>query len=101
MPCLVGCLALFFPRLAIVLVWLFSTYLQTAYHSVHVIWPILGFFLMPLTVLAYALAWHIPPRGSLDGIGVAVVVVAVLIDLGIIGGGVSSRRVRGYYGARR
>ncbi len=98
MPCLVGCLALFFPRVAIVLIWLFFPYLQTAYHGVHVAWPVAGFFLMPLTVLAYALAWHIPPRGAIDGIGVVVIVLAVLIDLGIIGGGASSPRVRRYYG---
>ena len=101
MPCLIGCLALLFPRLAIVLVWLFSPYLQTAFQGVHFVWPVLGFFLMPLTVLAYTLAWHIQPRGSIDGFGVVVVVLAVLIDLGIIGGGASNRRVRGYYSSRR
>ena len=88
MPCFVGCLALFFPRLALVLVWLFSEYLGQAYNIV--LWPVLGFVFMPLTTLAYAWA-HNSNEGSVSGIYLAVVVVAVLIDLGLIGTGASSR----------
>ena len=43
MPCLLLILALMLPRLTLVLVWLFSHYLNRAYHTA--IWPILGFFL--------------------------------------------------------
>ncbi len=89
MPCLIGCLALFMPRLAIFLVWLFSDYLDTAYQTL--IWPVLGFLFMPLTTLAYAWAWH-QGNGSISGIGLVVVVLAVLIDLGLIGTSESSRR---------
>lgn len=97
MPCLVGCLALFFPRLAIILVWLFGGgWLQAAYSHMHVIWPVLGFFFLPLTVLAYALAWHIG-GGQIDGIGIVVIVIAVLLDVGIIGGSASRKEVRRYY----
>ena len=94
MPCLIGCLALLTPRLAIVLVVLFSDYIGEAYQTV--IWPLLGFFLMPLTTLAYAWAWH-QGNGSVQGVGLVAVVVAVLIDLGIIGGNASHERVRTYY----
>jgi hypothetical protein len=94
MPCLVGCLALIAPRLAIVLVVIFSDYVGEAYRSV--IWPLLGFLLMPLTTLAYAWAWH-AGGGSISGIGLIVVVIAVLFDLGIIGGNASHERVRYYY----
>jgi hypothetical protein len=90
MPCLVGCLALFFPRLAIVLVVLFSDYIGAAYQTV--LWPLLGFFFMPLTTLAYAFA--INEGGSVSGIYLVVLVLAILIDLGIIGGNASSKRVR-------
>jgi hypothetical protein len=89
MPCLIGCLALFMPRLAIFLVWLFSDYLQTAYQTL--IWPLLGFLFMPLTTLAYAWAWH-QGNGSVSGIGLVVVVLAVLFDLGLLGTSESSRR---------
>ena len=89
MPCFIGCLALFMPRLALVLVWLFSDYLGTAYETV--LWPLLGFFFMPLTTLAYAWAFHYG-GGSVSGIGLVVVVLAVLIDLGLLGTSESSRR---------
>ncbi|QOJ16118.1 MAG: hypothetical protein HRU76_00230 [Phycisphaeraceae bacterium] len=88
MPCLVGLLALFMPRLAIVLVFLFSDYLARAYETT--IWPVLGFFFAPLTTLAYAFA--INQNGSVSGLYLVVVVFAVLIDLGILGGNASHGR---------
>lgn len=89
MPCLIGCLALFMPRLAIILVAIFSDYLGKAYDSV--VWPILGFFFLPLTTLAYAWAWH-QGDGQVGGIGLVAVILAVLIDLGLLGTGEASRR---------
>jgi len=95
MPCLVGCLALFFPRLAIILVVIFSDYLGAAYQSI--IWPVLGFFFLPLTTLAYAFAWHMQPTGTISTLGVVIIVLAVLIDLGILGGSASHREMRTVY----
>lgn len=90
MHCLVGCLALFMPRVALVLVFIFSNYLEQAYQTL--IWPLLGFIFLPFTTLAYAWAWH-HGSGSVHGIGLVVVVIAVLMDLGSLGGsGHSSRR---------
>jgi hypothetical protein len=60
MACLVGCLALALPRVAILLVVLFSDYLGAAYQTI--LWPLLGFLFMPTTTLAYA--WAINSRGS-------------------------------------
>ena len=88
MPVVVGCLALLTPRFAIVLVVLFSDYIGRAYDTT--LWPFLGFLFLPLTTLAYA--WAINSRGSVEGIYLAVVVVAALIDLGIFGGSASKRR---------
>lgn len=87
MPFLIGCLALTAPRVTFLLVLLFSNYIGRAYQSM--LWPFLGFFFMPLTTLAYA--WAINRHGSVDGGFLAVVVVAVLIDLGIIGGSARNR----------
>lgn len=83
MPCLVGCMALVAPRLTIILVAIFSRYLHEAYETA--IWPIIGFFVMPMTTLAYAWAWHFGGE-QVRGAGVVVVIVAVLIDLGLLGG---------------
>jgi hypothetical protein len=93
MPCFLGCLGLLFPRLAIILIWLFSDYLGQAYQTI--LWPVLGFFFMPLTTLAYAWAMH-AGGGNVAGGGLVVIVIAVLIDLGILGGGASHRSVRKY-----
>ena len=84
MPCLLGLLALVAPRLVLVLLWIFSNYVGDACETV--IWPFLGFLFMPVTTLAYAWAWHLEPQGSIQGLGTVVVVIAVLLDLGIIGG---------------
>jgi len=90
MHCLVGCIALGAPRVAIVLVVIFSDFIGRAYESM--LWPLAGFIFMPLTTLAYA--WAINSRGSVAGIHLAVVVLAVLMDLGLVGGGAASRRRR-------
>ena len=91
MPCLIGCLALFFPRFAIILLAIFSNYLGRAFDSA--LWPILGFFFLPLTTLAYAWAWH-HGGGQVQGIGVVIVVLAVLVDVGLFGAGERGRRWR-------
>lgn len=83
MPCLLALLALIFPRVVIVLVVIFSDYIGRAYGPT--LWPLLGFFLLPLTTLAYAYA--INSNGSVSGFYLVVVVLAVLIDLGMVGGG--------------
>lgn len=90
MPCLLGCLALVAPRVVLVLVWLFSDYLGEAYETV--LWPLLGFLVLPLTTLTYAWAWHFEPEGSMSGLAWPLVIVAALIDLGIIGGNAKARK---------
>ena len=81
-----------FPRLAIVLVVIFSDYIATAYTTL--ILPLLGFFFMPLTTLAWAWAWHQSVAagggGTPQGLGLVMVVFAVLMDLGLIGTSASS-----------
>ena len=55
MPCLIALLALLSPRLALFFVFLFSDMLSRAFDS----WllPLIGFFLLPWTTLAYAVMW--------------------------------------------
>jgi hypothetical protein len=89
MALLVGCLALGFPRLAIILVVIFSDYLGTAYQTT--VWPLLGFFFLPLTTLAYAWAMH-SNGGQVNGIYLFVVIAAAVLDLGMMGGGASQAK---------
>lgn len=86
MPCLLALFALALPRVVLLLVAIFSNYIGRAYENV--LWPILGFFFMPLTTLAYA--FGINTAGSIRGFYLVIVVLAVLLDLGFVGG--ASRR---------
>lgn len=87
MPCLIGCLALSAPRVAIALVVLFSDYVGRAYETV--LWPLLGFLFLPLTTLAYA--WAVNAHGSVRGFALVVVILAVLGDLGLFREGTRQR----------
>lgn len=89
MPCLVALIALIAPRLALVLIWLFSNYLERAYQTA--VWPILGFLFLPYTTVAYA--WSINANGSVSGLYLVVVIIAVLADLGTFDGGRRAKRM--------
>jgi hypothetical protein len=84
MPCCLLFVILLFPRVALVLMWLFSTYLQRAYHDALVL-PVLGFLFLPLTTIVYA--WELNSRMPAEGINLLWLLIAVIIDLGGLGGG--------------
>ncbi len=90
MPCFIALVALLTPRIVLVVVWLFTNYLSRAYQTV--LWPLLGFFFLPLTTLAYA--WAVNSNGTVTGGHFVVVLIAALIDLGSLGGGSRWRRRR-------
>jgi hypothetical protein len=94
MPCLVGCLALAFPRLAFLLVWLFGgSYLVRPYG--HWVWPLLGFLCLPLTTLTFAFAYgSLGTHGTVSPFGWLLTAIALLADLGLVGG--SQRKWRDY-----
>ena len=88
MPCLVVLLALISPRLALFALWLFSDVLGDAYDSWIV--PLLGFFVLPWTTLAYAGMWS---SGSNEVFGFEwfIVAFAFVVDVGSYVGGRASR----------
>ena len=88
MPCLVVLLALISPRLAIFALWLFSNVLDRAYDSWIV--PLLGFFVLPWTTLAYAGMWS-SGRNEVFGFEWFIVGLAFVIDLGAYIGGSRGR----------
>jgi len=77
------------PRFAIVVMALFSSYLGRAFGGA-ILLPLVGWLFLPWTTLAYA--WAINSRGEVTGFQAIVVVVAVLVDLGVVGGGAARRR---------
>jgi len=87
MPCLLVILVLLFPRVALAVLFLFTNYLDRVFSNILIL--IVGFIFLPLTTLLYAWMVHngIPPAG----INLLWLMIAALIDLGSLGGGVRSR----------
>jgi hypothetical protein len=86
--CLLAVLAAISPRLALVLVWIFTNLVDRAFEGF--LLPLLGLIFLPLTTLVYVLAYR--PAVGVTGWGWFFVILAVLFDLGSYGGGVFSRR---------
>ena len=97
MGCLVALVALITPRFILFVLWLFTDYLNRAFTSGW--WGVLGFFFLPTTTIAYAVARNsfTSPRGGIGAAGIVVIVLAVAVDLGLLGGsgrGLGNRRRR-------
>lgn len=90
MPCLLAIIAAFFPRIVLLMLAFFTTYLDRAYETF--LWPLLGFLFLPFTTLAYA--WAINTNQSVTGIYLVIVIIAVLLDLSAYGGGGARYRLR-------
>jgi uncharacterized oligopeptide transporter (OPT) family protein len=88
MPCLLVILALAFPRVVMVVMYLLSNYLQRAYQSFLII--VLGFIFLPLTTIVYA--WVVNSHQQVQGLYLVAIIVAVLVDLGLIGHSARSNR---------
>jgi len=84
MPCFLLLVILLFPRVALILMWFFSNYLQRAFHS-NLLVLILGFLFLPLTTIVYA--WELNNHMPTEGINLLWLLIAVIIDLGGWGGG--------------
>jgi hypothetical protein len=91
MPCLLTLVVLAFPRLILFLMWLFSNYLDRAYHGLLI--PLLGFIFLPITTIVYA--WMVNSGLPIQGFNLLILVIAVLLDAGSHSGGA------GYYRRRR
>jgi hypothetical protein len=86
--CLLVLLAFFTPRIVLVLLFLFSSYLSSAFDTW--LWPTLGFFFLPATTIGYAVAQN--EFGGLNGLGIVALVIGVAVDIGLLGGGARQRR---------
>ena len=77
MACLAVLLAVISPRLAIFAIWIFDDLLGRAFEAWWV--PLLGFFLLPWTTLAYSVMWSSSDR--VYGFEWFIVVLAFVADL--------------------
>ncbi|MEA2347502.1 MAG: hypothetical protein QOG62_1289 [Thermoleophilaceae bacterium] len=91
MPCFVAVLALLSPRVAIFVMFLFTDVLSKSMGS----WlmPLIGFFILPWTTLAWAFMWWIGD-GQVNGFAIFVVILAFVVDIGSYVGGFSARSNR-------
>jgi len=87
--CLVVLIALFSPRLALVLTWIFTPWVDRAFGSI--IWPILGLVFLPLTTLLYVILWNTGGPG-VTGWEWIFVVVVFFGDVAVHGAGAAKRR---------
>ena len=90
MPCLFVILVLAFPRVVGLVLLFFTDYLSHAYNNL--LLPLIGLIFLPLTTLAYA--WMVNSHLPLAGINLLILILAVIIDLGGLGGGEYHRRRR-------
>ena len=90
MPCLLVVVVLLFPRIVLACLFFLSNYLERAYHGLLI--PLIGFFFLPLTTLAYA--WMVNTHQEIAGVNLIIMVIAVVIDLGGLSGGEYHRRRR-------
>jgi hypothetical protein len=81
MPCLLVLLTLAFPRVVLLVLFFFTNYLQRAYPEI--LWLVLGFIFLPVTTIAYA--WMLNSHVPIEGIYLVAMIVAVLVDLGLVG----------------
>ena len=79
MGCFIALFALISPRLALFFVWIFSNALSRAFDSWIV--PLLGFFLLPWTTLAYAAFYEWGSGHHVHGVEWFFVILAFLVDL--------------------
>ena len=90
MGCLLLIFFLIFPRIALLLIFFSSTYLERAYQGLLV--PLLGFIFLPLTTLVYA--WMANTHQAIVGLNLLILIIAVVIDVGGLGSGEYHRRTR-------
>jgi hypothetical protein len=88
MCCVLVLLAFLGPRLVLFLLWLLTNYLSRAFDAF--LSPFLGFLFLPWTTIAWAIAQN--EFGGVTGVGLLIVVLGLLADIGVLGGGARGRR---------
>ena len=94
-----GCLfalgAAFFPRLAVLFVWLFTPLVNRTFTMV--IWPVLGIIFLPFTTLMYVLVYN--PVVGVTGWGWLWVILGLILDISSYSSAYTNRnRMPGYSG---
>ena len=93
--CLFALGAAFFPRLALLFVWLFTPLVTRAFHFT-ILWPLLGIIFLPFTTLMYVLVYN--PLTGVTGWAWLWVILGFLLDMSSYTSSAYSnrRRIPGY-----
>ncbi len=88
MPCLFAVLVVAFPRVAIVLLYLFTNFFSHVFNTILI--PVLGFLFLPITLIAYTYLHntHMPMNQITS---LVILLIAVILDLGLVGGATRRR----------
>jgi hypothetical protein len=78
MPCLFAILAVSFPRVALLCLWIFTPLVNAAFNN-NWLWPLLGFVFLPFTTMMYALVMG--PLGPTNFWGWLTILLGVFIDV--------------------
>ena len=89
--CLLAVVGSFFPRIVLLFMWIFTTYVDRAFSSFFV--PLLGLLFLPYTTIMYCLAYN-PAAHGVVGAAWLWVGLCLLLDLMSYGSGGYSRRSR-------
>lgn len=80
---------MFFPRVVIVVLYFFTAWFKQGFEGY--LLPLLGFLFLPITLLWYGLVQYFF-GGNWTGIALIGMVIALLLDFGLIGSGARRRR---------
>lgn len=87
--CLLALASVISPRFGLFLMWIFTDRIPAAFDGNWLL-PILGFFLLPWTTLAWAVAWA--PITEVSGFGWFLVILGFLADISTHAGAARARR---------
>lgn len=87
--CLIAVLAVFSPRLALFIIWVFTPYVSRAFHGGW-FWPLVGLIFLPFTTMAYSFAFV--PGVGVTGTRWIWVFLGVVVDIIWHGGGIHGAR---------
>jgi hypothetical protein len=76
--CLLALVAFGMPRIVLAFMY-FNDYLNTAYKTC--LWPLLGFFFMPYTTIAWAYAVNALDGGVKSDTGILILIIAAVLDI--------------------
>jgi hypothetical protein len=90
--CLFAIIGGLFPRLGVLFIWLARPVYFSAAFGGNWLWPLLGVIFLPFTTLMYVLLWS--PGVGLTGLDWLWLLLAIVLDLGNVGGTGYANRAR-------